>query len=65
MKVFDVPPPTFPARHLILSIEPKSDTSVQLVFSGNSGLFRSHLSRLGWNWLVCKWTMKLISNIFV
>eukprot|EP00973_Karenia_brevis_P075241 10453033-Karenia_brevis.AAC.1 len=40
MNLFHVPPPAFPSRHLIPSIEPKSKRTVRLVFSSNTKLFQ-------------------------
>eukprot|EP00973_Karenia_brevis_P091086 12405748-Karenia_brevis.AAC.1 len=45
--MFNVPHPTFPARHVILSIEPKSKTKVQIIFSGNPKPLRESLVKAG------------------
>ena len=47
MKVFHVPPPTFPARALIHSIEPKTKSPVNLVCSGSTKPFQDSLVKSG------------------
>ena len=46
LTVFDVPPPTFPLRTVVLTFELVSDTSAHAIFSGNTKPFQSGFGNL-------------------
>jgi hypothetical protein len=46
LTVFDVPPPTFPSRIVILTFELLSDTTAHAIFSGNTKPFQTGFGKL-------------------
>eukprot|EP00973_Karenia_brevis_P088342 12249533-Karenia_brevis.AAC.1 len=65
MKLLHVLPPLFPARHLILSIEPKTKNTVHLVFSGNTKPCQDSFVKGGCKSASVQRKMRFINNTFV
>ena len=48
MHVLHLPPPCFPARYVIMTVEPISDNEAHFVFSGNTQMFADGFTTLKW-----------------